>query len=221
MNIIGFLTLALALAFFYAKRENERKKLDLERAEREKIEKQLAFERAEREKVEKQLALEILEREKAELEEKLETLHNLYDMRGSEMRNSVLEKMGIINKIAIFRRKIDERVGLTHEKMKTMTDDFISFFTIEKMMATINELYPGLADRIKSSFPQAKLLERDICICCMIFCGFENGVIALFVDRKKRTKAVENWKTSIRKQLGIGKYGNIETALKEKITGFS
>jgi len=220
MAILGFAVLALTGTVIYFSRENRKKDTTLKETEKDKMEQLLALEKMEREKMEQQMALDRMEREKEKMEKELETLQNLFSRRDNEMRNAVIDKLGIIKGITGLRQKVEVNKRLTHEKMKEAIDQFMACFTVGKIMATINEGYPGLVEELKSKYPKANLSEREICVCCLCLFGFDNNEIAFLIEKNKKTKAVENWKTAIRRQLGIDEYGDIQKALKGKITAY-
>jgi len=189
VGILGSVILGLAMAVFITKNENKRKKLALERTEREKQETEL----------------------------KLEILQNLYTRHNNVIKTKVLNKLGIIKGIAFFFRRIDEKKEMTYKKMENLIDELISEYPSEKIIQIANEVYPGLTGQLKSRFQDANLSDRELTICCKSICGFTNNEIAVFIDRKKSLKAVENWKTTIRKKLAIHHYDDIGKALLDSL----
>lgn len=188
-------------------REKKEQELVLEKTEREKKEKELALEKAEREKVEKQLALEKEKQEKDALKK-----------RGSEMQTAFLEKMDIIRGLVFSSQYLEEsKTGVaTHNFIKKMKP-IISDLTLQKFMVIANELCPGLTDNLSTNLPRS-LTKREIEVCCLIVCGFNNEEIAIFINKKKNTETVIKWKNIIRRKLGIEAYGNIQEFLLTKIS---
>jgi tetratricopeptide (TPR) repeat protein len=187
MGITACLTLALAVAFFYAKNENKRKKMALDIAESEK-------------------------------EEILEALQNMQNKRNLEMRTEILDKLGIIKDIALLSKNLKESESLSRFEMLNMINRVTSGYSVEKILDVVNELLPKLTKQLKNNFPDAKLTTTELCVCCLVICGFSNLEIALLLQSNKNTKTVETWKTTIRQKLGVKAYGNILEHLMKKIT---
>ena len=178
----------------------------------------MALEKIEREKMEQQMALDRMEREKEEIEKELGTLQNLFIRRDNEMKKAILDKLGIMKKMAAVFQTIEQRNTISHEKMKELVNDVVSIFSMDKIIAIANELYPDIFGKLKKYFTDINLTERDKCICYMIICDFTNEQIAIFLDRKKSNKTVENWKTELKKKFGMKSSVNLKKQLMEIIT---
>lgn len=70
---------------------------------------------------------------------------------------------------------------------------------------TINSINNGIFDRIGDKYPD--LDETEFRICCLIYCKFHSNEIAIITQLSTNTIHMKT--TSIRKKLGIEKYGNI------------
>ena len=166
-----------------------------------------------REKAEKEVELEKNECENAETKQKLQILQNMYHKRNNEMQISLLEKLGIIKDVALLNPKQTSSVMFINE-----LNTIISKITMEKFVGITNELYPDFTRKLNDNFPNSNLTEQEIGICCLIFCGFSNKELALFIHKKKDTQAVEKTKNRIRKKLNIPAYNDIQKFLSNNIT---
>ena len=195
---LGIISFFLTIAVFKIQKKNRRLKIALAETTREKAEKEVELGKN--------------ECENAEVKQKLETLQNMYHKRNNEMQISLLEKMGIIKDIALLNPKQTSSLKLINE-LNTIT----SKITLEKFVGITNELYPDFTRKLNDNFPNSNLTEQEIGICCLIFCGFSNKELALFIHKKKDTQAVEKTKNRIRKKLNIPAYRDIQKFLSDNI----
>jgi len=196
---LGMISFLLTIAIFRLQKKNIRLKIALAETTREKTEKEVELEKN--------------EREKAEAKQKLETLQNMYNKRNNEMQILLLEKLGIIKDIALLNPKQTSSIKFINE-----VDSIISKITMEKFVGFTNELHPDFTKKLNDNFPNSNLTEQETGVCCLIFCGFSNRELALFIHKKKDTQAVEKIKNRIRKKLNIPAYRDIQKFLSDNIT---
>jgi len=196
---LGMISFFLTIAVFRIQKKNRRLKIALAKTTQEKVEKEVELEKN--------------ECKNTEAKQKLETLQNMYHKRNNEMQISLLEKLGIIKDIALLNPKQTSSVMFI-DKLNTI----ISKITMEKFVGITNELYPDFTRKLNENFPNSNLTEQEIGICCLIFCGFSNKELALFIHKKKDTQAVEKAKNRIRKKLNIPAYRDIQKFLSDNIT---
>jgi ATP/maltotriose-dependent transcriptional regulator MalT len=197
---LGMISFLLTIAVFRIQKKNIRLKIALAETTREKTE--------------KEVELEKIECEKAEAKQKLETLQNMYNKRNNEMQISLLEKLGIIKDIALLNPKQTSSVKFIND-----VNTIISKITMEKFVGITNELYPDFTRKLNDNFPNSNLTEQETGVCCLIFCGFSNKELALFIHKKKDTQTVEKIKNRIRKKLNIPAYRDIQKFISDNITG--
>jgi len=196
---LGMISFFLTIAVFKIQKKNRRLKIALAATTREKAEKEVELEKN--------------KCENAEARRKLETLQNMYHKRNNEMQILLLEKLGIIKDIALLNPKQTSSVKFISE-----VNTIISKITMEKFVGITNELYPDFTRKLNDNFPDSNLTEQEIGVCCLIFCGFSNKELALFIYKKKETQAVEKTKNRIRKKLNIPAYRDIQKFLSDNIT---
>ena len=197
-GILGIISFLLTIAVFSTQKQNIKLKTALAETTRKTKEKELELERN--------------EREKAKAEQKLEILQNMYHKRNNEIQILLLEKLGIIKDIALLNPKQTSSL-----KFISDVNAVISRFTMQKFVDITNELYPDFTRKLKENFSNSKLSEQETGVCCLIFCGFSNKELALFIHKKKDTQAVEKLKNRIRKKLAIPAYRDIQKFLSDNI----
>ena len=121
-----------------------------------------------------------------------------------------LDKLGIMKSIVLLKIS-------TPETLQYDVNKLISNFTTQKFIDATNDFYPGFSEKLKANFPNVKLSEEDIRVCCLIVCGFSNKELVILMDGKKDKDAIEKLKSRIRKKMGIPSRGDIQLFLLEKV----
>lgn len=127
-----------------------------------------------------------------------------------------------------------KKTGLLKQSLKTLVRDEELFSKIynkicqifyntkdvhtwEGLYPALNRQYNGLFDRLRQHFPQ--LGDTEFKICCLEYAGFQNKVIAGYVQLKLDT--VQSKKSAIRKTLGIPPKGKIREFLIQELNNLT
>ena len=215
-KITGFtlaISLALAFSFILILRNSMKQKENLAKEKIKNAEKQLALEQAEREKMEKTMELE-------QVLQQAQTLQEMYNQRDNKIKTKVLERIGIIKKIALLSPYLNEYAlkDRTFElKLMIKTRDIVKSLDLQNFIDIANELYPGFTVRLKQTY--SELDDREISICCLLLFDFSNQELDLFINRRLNgtLNTIIAWKTSIRKKMNMDSHADIKSHLLKEI----
>ncbi len=141
-----------------------------------------------------------------ELVEK-EKENNLLLQQQINMQNALIKNVEHHKRTAI-KRLVPKSVDLSADSEDTNSDSLALY---DELIASIDGLYNGFSQRLKSSFPQ--LTTTDILICCLLRAGFESGMIASVLDTQ--TDSFNVRRARLRKKLKIQHGANFTDFLAE------
>ncbi|MBP1640968.1 MAG: regulatory protein LuxR [Bacteroidetes bacterium] len=129
-----------------------------------------------------------------ELVEK-EKENNLLLQQQINMQNALIKNVEHHKRTAI-KRLVPNSVDFSTASEDTASDSLVLY---DELISSIDGLYNGFSQRLKSNFPQ--LTTTDILICCLLRAGFESGMIASVLDTQ--TDSFNVRRTRLRKKLKI------------------
>lgn len=155
----------------------------------------------------------------ADAEEKIchlkEVIDN-YDEKEDSFKKILFQHFDVFKKIALLENQLmveDKRNG--YRLLKKVNDIVYTQDSLDWNMLyeTINKLYNGFPDLLRSSYPQ--LEETEVRIYSLTYAGLVNSEIALILGLTVNT--IQMKKSAIRKKLGIGGYGNMVDFINKNI----
>ena len=107
----------------------------------------------------------------------------------------------LIKNVEHHKRTAIKRLVPTNNNFSSGTEDTSSDFLAlyDELIASIDGLYNGFSQRLKTKFPH--LTTTDILICCLLRAGFESGMIASVLDTQ--TDSFNVRRARLRKKLEI------------------
>jgi hypothetical protein len=141
-----------------------------------------------------------------ELVEK-EKENNLLLQQQINMQNALIKNVEHHKRTAI-KRLVPKSVDFSADSEDTNSDSLALY---DELIASIDGLYNGFSQRLKTSFPQ--LTTTDILICCLLRAGFESGMIASVLDTQ--TDSFNVRRARLRKKLKIQHGANFADFLAE------
>lgn len=139
-----------------------------------------------------------------------DTLREMYGKgakEGDKLRDALAQQLDIAVDIA----KLDSLKGKNDITTTNKIHRIKSKYNSDTFMKAFNDIRPGLADKIKETWPG--LDNKKVIICCMCLLDYENDVIAMITKMKQKT--IEQYKYKIRKELGIPSRGPIKEFIEE------
>jgi tetratricopeptide (TPR) repeat protein len=143
------------------------------------------------------------------------TLQEMFNQRDNERKKLFLEKMGIIKKIAVLSPFVKQA-----QKNKQDNDILLNkLFKIldelkpQSFIDIANELLPNFTEKLKKICPE--LNDRELCVCCLIYFGFNNEELDLLLNNRVKgtLSSIQHCKSIIRQKLNIPPYSDIQVYL--------
>ena len=155
-------------------------------------------------------ALEKAEKKLAFIQDKC----NNYAIKENVWQDASLEKVGIMREIMELDKYVKNNKRY-NQKLISKVDEIISKFNLQTFLRAIEEMNPGIIDKIRNKYPG--LDEQEIYICCLCCLDFKNEGISLLMNKKMNT--IQQRKTEIRRKIGIQHHGNIKEFLMDNLAG--
>lgn len=131
-----------------------------------------------------------------------------YDEKEDSFKKVLFQHFDIFKKVALLESHLKEDEKKQGQKLLKKVNDIVynkNSLDWEMLYDTMNKLYRGFPDTLRSKCPQ--LDESEIRVYCLTYAGLLNSEIALILGLSVNT--IQMKKSSIRKKLGIEGYGNI------------